>query len=146
MATSIGSATLTASWATIGTVSLQGSWAENRSGGAVTVRLKHTKHASQSGGYPMVRFRYKTHNVAGTLVTSLDPLVNSTITESGGVATLNCDTGEFKILALTDSDGTKEYDLVLQIPPYKEQLVLEAKQAGDTTNFGTLAAELDGKI
>lgn len=147
MAQSFGAPiTLTASWATVGTVALQGSWAENRSGGKVTIRLKHTKHASQSGGYPVVRVRYSTKNAAGNDVASLDPLLDDAITTAGGVATVKAYTPESEIRALTDSTGTPEFDLVIEVPPFKNAIVLEAKQAGDTTNFGALVAELDGRI
>ena len=148
MALSIGSATLTASWADIGTVALPGSWAENKSGGRLTLRLKFTKAGSTSGGIPWVRVRYKTHNAAVTEVTSFDPLMNSTATISGGVATIEAATGEIKITALTDSDGTIEFDLPLDVPPFKEKIVVQGKQSGDTTagHFGVLVAELDGRI
>jgi hypothetical protein len=146
MALSIGSATLTSSFATIGTVALVGSWPENRSGGKLNVRLKHTKHASQSGGYPVVRVRYMVPNAAGSEVTSMDSLLDGDIAVASGVATVDACTPEIAVLALTDSAGSVEYDLVIEVPPYKTKLVLQAKQAGDTTNFGTLAAELDGRI
>lgn len=148
MAQAIGTvATLTASWATIGTAQIQGNWVQNASGGQLALRLKHTKHGSQLGGYPMVRVRYLAYDVAGNQVTSLDGLNNgASITTSGGVATVECNTPELKILALTDSDGSLQYDVILVVPPYKTGITVQAKQAGDTTNFGTLVAELDGKI
>jgi hypothetical protein len=145
MPKSFGSVALTASWATVGTVPLPGGW--SASSVFVVVRLKYTKHASQSGGYPVVRVRYKTTNAARTEVTSLDSVANgSTISVSAGVATIEYNAPEAKILALADSDGTLEFDLLLQVPPYKNKIQLQAKQAGDVVNFGTLAAELDGKI
>ena len=95
-----------------------------------------------------MRVRYKTHNAAVTEVTSFDPLMNSTATISGGVATIEAATGEIKITALTDSDGTIEFDLPLDVPPFKEKIVVQGKQSGDTTagHFGVLVAELDGRI
>lgn len=139
--------TLTSSWATLGSaVLLLGSWAEAHSGGRMTLLLTHVKHASESGGYPMVRVRWSIVNAAGTDVTCLDPLINDTITESSGVATVTCDTAEMSITGLTDSDGTTSYPLPVVAPPWAGKLTLQAKQAGDTTNFGTLAAQLVGKI
>jgi hypothetical protein len=148
MARSIGSATLTDSWADIGTIPVPGYWLENKSGGRLTLRIKYTKAGATSGGIPWVRVRYKTHNAAGTEVTSLDPLMNSTTTIASGVATLEAATGEVKITALTDSDGTIEFDLPLDVPPFKEKILVQAKQSGDTTagHFGVLVAELDGQI
>jgi len=110
MALSIGSATLTASWADIGTVALPGSWAENKSGGRLTLRLKFTKAGSTSGGIPWVRVRYKTHNAAVTEVTSFDPLMNSTATISGGVATFEAVIGAIQAFgrALAGTDGTHD--------------------------------------
>jgi hypothetical protein len=65
MAITVGSATLTASFDTIGEATLLlGSWREGNSGGRVGVRFKHTKHGSQSGGYPVVRIRTQISNVA----------------------------------------------------------------------------------
>lgn len=147
MAQSFGDAvTLTASWDDVGTVDLQGSWLQNTSNGMVTIRLKHTKHASQSGGYPVVRVRTKVYNAAGDEATCLDSLVDSTITTAAGVATVKAYTPEIEVLALTDSDGAEEFALVIQVPPSHTKVLLQAKQAGDTTNFGALAAELDGRI
>lgn len=148
MARLIGSATLTASWATIGTVPVPGQWTKNKSGGRLNLRIKFTKAGSTSGGIPWVRVRYKTHNTSNAEVTSFDPLMNSTVTISGGVATLEAATGEIKITALTDSDGTVEFDLPIDVPPFKEQIVVQGKQSGDVTagHFGVLAAELDGQI
>lgn len=139
--------TLTSSWATVGSaVVLLGSWSEAHSGGRLTLMLTHTKGASQSGGYPMVRVRWTIVNAAGTEITCLDALLNDTITESSGVATVTCDTPEMSIAALTDSDGTTSYPLPITAPPWSGKMTLQAKQAGDTTHFGTLAAQLVGKI
>lgn len=146
MAESFGSLTLTSTWQTVGTITLSGSWIENRSGGNLTVRIKHTKHNSQSAGYPVVRLRFLVYNAAGTEVTSLDSLLDGDITASNGVAAVDALTPEVNVLALTDSTGTPEFDLVVTVPPYKNKIQLQAKQAGDTTNFGTLAGELDGRI
>lgn len=139
--------TLTSSWATLGSaVTLLGSWGEPTNGGDLTLMLTHVKHASESSGYPMVRVRWTMINAAGSEVTNLDPLTNDTITESSGVATVTCDTAEMAITALTDSDGTTSYPLAITAPPWAGKLTLQAKQAGDTTNFGTLAAQLVGRI
>ena len=143
---SIGTATLTASWATIGSTTLLGSWAEGRSGGRIAVRFKHTKHASQSGGYPVVRIRTQVRNVAGSTVTSIDPVLDSAITIASSVATVKAYDGAIELRALTDSTGTPECTLTITVPPYHDAIQVDAKQAGDTTNFGTLAVELDGRL
>jgi len=149
MALSFGSATLTASWAAIGSpIPLPGSWRENRSNGRLNLRVKFTKALLTSGGIPWVRVRYKTHDQSGTLVTSYDPLPNGTITIASGVATIEIARGEMQMTALTDSDGTIQIDIPIDIPPFKKQIFVEAKQSGDTTagHFGVLAVELDGLI
>jgi hypothetical protein len=108
------------------------------------VRLKHVKHASQSGGYPVVRVSTLTRNVAGDAVVCYVSLNNETFTPSAGVAPIDAYAPEISVRALTDNTGTKEYPIEFSIPPGHEQVRVEAKQAGDTTNFGTLTAELDG--
>jgi len=143
----IGSATLTSSWATIGSATqLTGSWGQNSSNATLTLRIKHTKGTSQSGGYPMVRVRWQYTDSSGTVVTCLDPLSDGNITVSTGVATLNLDTPEMPILALTDADGTLQYPIVLGVPAYAEKILVQAKQAGDTSHLGVLVAELSGHI
>jgi hypothetical protein len=144
MAKEIGNATLTASYATIGTAQIPSNWWQHLAAGRVAVRIKHVKHPSQSGGYPVVRVSTLTRNVANGTVVCYVPLNNGTFTPSAGVAPINAYTPEISVLALTDNDGTKEYPIELSIPPGHEQVRVEAKQAGDTTNFGTLTAELDG--
>lgn len=139
--------TLTPSFATIGSATaLLGSWTENRSQGNLVVRLKHVKHASQVGGYPVVRLRWQTYNAAGELVTMHDPILDSAITVTAGVAAISAARGEWTITPLTDSDGTIEYPMMVIVPPPATHVIVQAKQAGDTTNLGTLAAELDGRI
>lgn len=139
--------TLTSSFATIGSATpLVGSWAENRSQGNLVVRLKHVKHASQVGGYPVVRLRWQTYNAASELVTMHDPILDSTITVTAGVAAISAARGEWTITPLTDSDGTIEYPMMVIAPSRATHVIVQAKQAGDTTNLGTLAAELDGRI
>lgn len=145
MAQPIGTVTLTASWATVGTAYFRGGGSGNPDR-RVTLRLKHTKHGSQVGGYPVVRVRYKARDVAGADVTSLDSINHSTVTTTGGVAAVEADTPEVAIVALTDSDGTLQYDLILVVHPGKTGVMVQAKQAGDTTNLGTLVAELDGRL
>mgnify|MGYP003442338101 FL=1 len=141
MAQAIGTvATLTASWATIGSVYFRAGPIRDKK---ASLRLKHVKHASQSGGYPVVRVRYKATDSTNTEVTSLDSINHSTVVTTAGVAAVEADTPEVSIVALTDSDGTLQYDLVLVVHPGKTGITVQAKQAGDTTNFGTLAAELD---
>lgn len=147
MAITVGSATLTASFDTIGEATLLlGSWREGNSGGRVGVRFKHTKHGSQSGGYPVVRIRTQVSNVAGSTVTSIDPVVDSAITIVGSVATVKAYDGAIELHALKDSDGTVECTLTIVIPAYHSHILVQAKQAGDTVNFGTLTVELDGRI
>lgn len=146
MAQSFGSVTLTSSFATVGTVTLQGSWIENTSGGKLTVRLKHTKHASQSGGYPVIKVQFLVYNAAGTEVVVMDYMFDSDITVANGAAAVDAVTPEVSVLALTDSAGTPEYPLVVTVPPYMNKIRVQAKQAGDTTNFGMLAVELDGRV
>jgi hypothetical protein len=146
-ARSIGSATLTSSFATIGAaVSLTGSWAESRSGGVITLRFKHTKHLSQSGGYPVIRVRGKTYNAAGTLIDTMDLQIDGNITASAGVAAVSTNEFEVKLEKLTDSDGSVQGSVTYRVPPYQDQILVQAKQAGDTTNLGTLAVEIDGEI
>ena len=138
---------LTPSFATIGSATaLLGSWTENRSQGNLVVRLKHVKHASQVGGYPVVRLRWQTYNAAGELVTMHDPILDSAITVTAGVAAISAARGEWTITPLTDSDGTIEYPMMVIVPSRATHVIVQAKQAGDTTNLGTLAAELDGRI
>jgi hypothetical protein len=139
--------TLTPTFATIGSAAaLLGSWTENRSQGNLVVRLKHVKHASQVGGYPVVRLRWQTYNAAGELVTMHDPILDSAITVTAGVAAITAARGEWTIEPLKDSDGTIEYPMMVIAPSRATHVIVQAKQAGDTINLGTLAAELDGRI
>lgn len=57
-----------------------------------------------------MRVRYKTHNAAVTEVTSFDPLMNSTATISGGVATFEAVIGAIQAFgrALAGTDGTHD--------------------------------------
>lgn len=147
MAITVGSATLTTSFATIGEATLLlGSWREGNSGGKVAIRFKHTKHGSQTGGYPVVRIRTQVSNASGDTVTSIDPVLDSAITIVGSVATVKAYDGVIELRALTDSDGTVECSLTVVMPSYHSHVLVQAKQAGDTTNLGTLAVELDGRI
>lgn len=147
MAITVGSATLTASFETIGEATLLlGSWREGNSGGKVAIRFKHTKHGSQTGGYPVVRIRTQVSNASGATVTSIDPVLDSAITIVGSVATVKAYDGVIELRALTDSDGTLECSLTVVMPPYHSHVLVQAKQAGDTTNLGTLAVELHGRI
>lgn len=140
--------TLTPSFATIGSATaLLGSWTENRSQGNLVVRLKHVKHASQVGGYPVVRLRWQTYNAASELVTMHDPILDSAITVTAGVAAISAARGEISIEPLTDAVlDDPEYPLMVIAPSRATHVIVQAKQAGDTTNLGTLAAELDGRI
>jgi hypothetical protein len=141
--------TLTASFATLGTVDMPTQWAEFSKSGNLTIWLKYTKDSDQVGGYPVVRLKWQVYDSTSALVTGMDPLLNSTITVSGGVATVLCDRAEYDLSpVLTDSDGTEQYPLMITAPPYAAKLILQAKQAGDTTagHFGGLAAELSRMV
>lgn len=140
--------TLTASFAAMNAspVALEGSWAENKSGGALTLLVKHVKHASESGGYPVIRLVWGYSLADGTAATAHDPQVDPNITSSSGVATVVVNTGIATLTGLTDSDGARWLPVQLDVPRFATTLTLEAKQAGDTTNFGKLYAQLTGKI
>lgn len=132
---------LSSSFATLGTVGIPGAWKPGTVGN-LTVYVKHTKHASQTNGYPVVKLRWKRLDTSGAMVDCHDPVLNSTLTTSGGVATVECDVPEYPLVPLKDSDGTVQYPLPVVAPTFATHVVLQAKQTGDTTNFGTLAADL----
>jgi hypothetical protein len=73
----------------------------------------------------------------------LDP---STTTRSG-VITVDINTDVANLKGLTDSDGTRWLPIQIDVPRWAVSLYyLEAKQAGDTTNFGTLTSQLTGEL
>ncbi len=137
--------TLTASFAEVGSMSFLNPWQEGPRQGNIAIWLKYSKDTDQVDGYPIVRIKWQAYDSDGNLVTGMDPLLNGTITVSGGVATVKCDRAEYDLSeVLTDSDGTEQYPLMITAPTYSAKLILEAKQAGDTTagHFGSLAAQM----
>lgn len=141
--------TLTASFAAMNAapVYLQGSWKEGHSGGALTLLVKHNKHESQSGGYPVIRPVWGYYLADGTLVPAHDPMLDPNTSASGGVTTVDINTDVANLKGLTDSDGVRWLPVQIDVPRWAVSLYyLEAKQAGDTTNFGTLTAQLTGEL
>lgn len=140
--------TLTDTFATMNAlpVTLEGSWAENKSGGDLTLLVKYVAHASQSGGYPVIRLVWGFYLADGTAITAHDPQPDPNLSVSAGVVTIDFDVNVSNLKGLTDSDGTVWYPIPVSVPKWAANVTLEAKQAGDTTNLGKLYAQLTGKI
>ena len=145
------STVLTASFAELGNVPVRGSWRTAPNDGKVAVWLLYTKDADQSGGYPVVRFRWGVYLPAnGGIVTAPDPVQSSAITFTSYVADIGVGEKQYPLQNLTDNAGGTSgwYALEVDIPTWADTLILEGKQAGDTTagHFGALRGVIAGEV
>lgn len=137
--------TLTASFAAVNAepVYIQGLWTENKEGSTVLL-VRHVKHASQSGGYVVIRLVWGYYLADGTHVPCHDPLLDPNTTTSSGVTTVTINRPEAELMAIKDSDGARWLPVEVTVPTWASSLYyLEALQAGDTTNFGKIYAQLE---
>jgi hypothetical protein len=143
-------ATLTASFVELGNTPVLGSWRTAPNDGKVAVWLLHTKDADQTGGYPVVRFRWGVYLPNGDLVTALDPVQSSAIAFTTYVADIEVGSKQYPLTNLTDSAGasTDWYVLEIDVPAWADKIILDGKQAGDTTagHFGTLRGVIAGEV
>lgn len=120
---------------------------KNSGSGELTLLVKYVKDGAPSGGYPVIRLVWGYYLEDGAAAQANDPQPDPNLSVASGVVTIDLDTNVSSLKGLTDSDGARWYPVPVSVPKWATTLyALEAKQAGDTTNFGTLSAQLAGKV